>query len=46
MRTFIVVEGQLGIEFEDREVVLGTGEPLAVLRGVVNRTRPIGKALR
>jgi len=40
--TFIVIEGQLGIEFEDREVVLGTGELITVLRGVVHRTRPIG----
>lgn len=40
--TFIVIEGQLGIEFEDREVVVGTGELITVLRGVVHRTRPIG----
>ena len=40
--TFIVIEGQVGIEFEDREVVIDKGEIITVLRGVVHRTRPIG----
>jgi mannose-6-phosphate isomerase-like protein (cupin superfamily) len=40
--TFIVIEGQLGIEFEDQEVVLSTWELITVPRGVAHRTRPIG----
>jgi mannose-6-phosphate isomerase-like protein (cupin superfamily) len=40
--TFIVIEGQLGIEFEDQEVVLRTGELITVPRGVAHRTHPIG----
>lgn len=40
--TFIVVEGQMGIELANREVVLGVGEIMTVPRGVAHRTRPIG----
>jgi mannose-6-phosphate isomerase-like protein (cupin superfamily) len=40
--TFLVLEGQLGIEFEDREIVLGVQEMITVPKGVAHRTRPIG----
>ena len=40
--TFLVIEGSLGIEFEDHEVVLEVGEMTTVRRGVAHRTRPIG----
>ncbi len=40
--TFLVLEGQLGIEFEDREIVLGVEEMITVPKGVAHRTRPIG----
>ena len=40
--TFLVLEGQLGIEFEDREIVLGVEEMITVPKGAVHRTRPIG----
>lgn len=37
--TFIVVEGELVIEFRDGEVVLETGEMIVVPRGVEHRPR-------
>jgi mannose-6-phosphate isomerase-like protein (cupin superfamily) len=40
--TFFVVEGQLAVEFVDRELVLDVGELVTIGRGVVHRTRPIG----
>jgi mannose-6-phosphate isomerase-like protein (cupin superfamily) len=40
--TFLVIEGRLGIEFEDHEVVLEAGEITTVPRGIAHRTRPIG----
>jgi mannose-6-phosphate isomerase-like protein (cupin superfamily) len=40
--TFIVMEGQLGIELQDREVVLNAGEIMTISSGIVHRTRPIG----
>lgn len=40
--SFLVVDGQLVIEFEDREVVLRKGDLCTVPRGVVHRTRPLG----
>jgi mannose-6-phosphate isomerase-like protein (cupin superfamily) len=40
--TFLVVDGELVIEFEDREVVLAKGDLLTVPKGVVHRTRPLG----
>jgi mannose-6-phosphate isomerase-like protein (cupin superfamily) len=40
--TFLVLEGQVGIEFEDHEIVLGVAEMITVPEGVVHRTRPIG----
>ena len=41
--TFLVIDGELVIEFEDREVVLRTGDLLTVPQGTVHRTRPRGK---
>ncbi len=40
--TFLVLEGQLGIEFEDHEIVLKAAEMITVSQGIVHRTRPIG----
>ena len=40
--TFLVLGGQVGVEFEDREVVLGASEMITVPQGAVHRTRPIG----
>jgi mannose-6-phosphate isomerase-like protein (cupin superfamily) len=40
--TFLVMEGSLGIEFEDHEVVLMPGDLMTVPRGTTHRTRPIG----
>ncbi|MDQ8757938.1 cupin domain-containing protein [Sphingosinicella sp. LHD-64] len=40
--TFLVVEGQLVIEFEAGEVVLSPGEMLTVPHGARHRTRPGG----
>ena len=40
--TFLVIDGELVIEFEDREVVLGAGDMFTVHKGVVHRTRPGG----
>jgi mannose-6-phosphate isomerase-like protein (cupin superfamily) len=39
---FLVIDGRLVIELEDREVVLGAGDLFTVPRGVVHRTRPGG----
>ncbi len=39
---FLVIDGELVIEFDDGEVVLRTGELLTVPRGVRHRTRPAG----
>lgn len=41
--TFMVLEGELVIEFEADQVTLKPGELLTVRRGVLHRTRP-GKA--
>jgi mannose-6-phosphate isomerase-like protein (cupin superfamily) len=41
--TFCAVEGELIIEFEDREVRLQPGQFLTVPQGVRHRTRPGGK---
>lgn len=40
--TFLVIEGRLGIEFEDGELELEPGQLVTVPRGVRHRTRPIG----
>jgi mannose-6-phosphate isomerase-like protein (cupin superfamily) len=40
--TFLVIDGELVIEFQDREVVLGKGDMLTVPKGAVHRTRPLG----
>jgi|SRR5580658_1010664 mannose-6-phosphate isomerase-like protein (cupin superfamily) len=40
--TFLVLEGRLGVEFEDHEIVLGVSEMITVPKGAVHRTRPIG----
>lgn len=40
--TFLVVDGQLVIEFDAGEVVLSPGEMLTVPRGTRHRTRPGG----
>jgi mannose-6-phosphate isomerase-like protein (cupin superfamily) len=40
--TFLVIEGSLGIEFEDYEVVLAPGDLMTVPRGAIHRTRPVG----
>ena len=40
--TFFCVDGELVIEFTDREVVLRAGEFLTVHKGVRHRTRPGG----
>ncbi len=40
--TFLVVDGELVIEFEDGELVLGKGDLCTVPRGVLHRTRPGG----
>jgi mannose-6-phosphate isomerase-like protein (cupin superfamily) len=40
--TFLVLEGQVAVDFEDRKIVLGVTEMITVPRGVVHRTRPIG----
>ena len=41
--TFLVVDGELVIEFEHEEVVLRPGQMLTVPRGIVHRTRPNGE---
>ena len=42
---FIVLEGQIAIEYVDHEVILGVGQIMTVPRGVPHRTRPIGERL-
>lgn len=39
---FFVIEGELIIELEDSQVLLGEGDLFTVPRGVVHRTRPRG----
>lgn len=39
---FLVLEGRLVIELQDKMVVLGAGDLFTVPRGVVHRTRPEG----
>ncbi|WP_028969114.1 cupin domain-containing protein [Sphingomonas sp. URHD0057] len=39
---FLVIDGELVIEFQDREVILAAGDMLTVPKGVVHRTRPSG----
>ena len=41
--TFLVLDGELVISFDDREVVLTPGEMLTVKKGVRHRTRPNGE---
>jgi mannose-6-phosphate isomerase-like protein (cupin superfamily) len=40
--TFFGVDGDLVIEFEDREIVVGAGEMITVPAGTLHRTRPRG----
>lgn len=40
--TFLVVDGELLIEFEDRSVALRPGQLLTVPKGVLHRTQPVG----
>jgi mannose-6-phosphate isomerase-like protein (cupin superfamily) len=40
--TFYGVDGELVVEFEDREVVVGRGQFVVVPAGVLHRTRPAG----
>ncbi len=40
--TFYVIDGELILEFEDREVALQPGQFLTVPKGVRHRTRPGG----
>jgi mannose-6-phosphate isomerase-like protein (cupin superfamily) len=39
---FLVIDGELLIELEDREVRLGVGDMFTVAKGLVHRTRPVG----
>ena len=41
--TFYGVDGELVIEFEDREVVVGPGQFVTVPAGALHRTRPAGE---
>ena len=41
--TFYAIDGQLIIEFTDREVVLAPGEFITVPAGTLHRTRPAGE---
>lgn len=41
--TFLVVDGELLIEFEDTSVTLHPGQLLTVPRGVLHRTQPVGE---
>jgi mannose-6-phosphate isomerase-like protein (cupin superfamily) len=41
--TFLVIEGQLAIDFEDGSLELHPGQLLTVPRGVRHRTRPVGE---
>lgn len=40
--TFLVIEGQLGIDFDNGSLQLGPGEMITIPRGVHHRTRPVG----
>jgi mannose-6-phosphate isomerase-like protein (cupin superfamily) len=40
--TFMGVDGELVIEFEDREVIVGPGQQVTVPAGTLHRTRPAG----
>jgi mannose-6-phosphate isomerase-like protein (cupin superfamily) len=40
--TFYGVDGELVIEFEDREVVVRPGQFVTVPAGILHRTRPVG----
>ena len=40
--TFLVIEGQLCIEFENGSIELDPGQLLTIPRGVRHRTRPVG----
>jgi mannose-6-phosphate isomerase-like protein (cupin superfamily) len=40
--TFLVIEGQLSIEFESGTVELDPGQLVTIPRGVRHRTRPVG----
>jgi mannose-6-phosphate isomerase-like protein (cupin superfamily) len=40
--TFLVIEGQLSIDFESGSLELDPGQLLTIPRGVRHRTRPIG----
>ena len=43
---FLVVEGELDIEFKDHSTVtLGVGDLLKIPAGVIHQTRPIGQAV-
>jgi mannose-6-phosphate isomerase-like protein (cupin superfamily) len=39
---FFVIEGELMVELEDRQVVLREGDMFTVPRGVIHRTRAVG----
>ncbi len=41
--TFVGVEGGLVIEFDEREIVIRSGQMVTVPRGVRHRTRPEGE---
>jgi Mannose-6-phosphate isomerase len=41
--TFLGVDGELVIEFSDREIVLGPGQLVTVPAGTLHRTRPAGQ---
>ena len=41
--TFCGVDGELIIEFADREVILRPGELMTVPAGMLHRTRPVGE---
>ena len=41
--TFLVIEGELAIDFEGGSMQLGPGEMITVPRGMVHRTRPVGR---
>ena len=40
--TFLVIEGQLAIDFESGSMQLGPGQMITVPRGMRHRTRPVG----
>lgn len=39
--TFLVIEGALAIDLEDREIVLGPGDMFTVQKDVLHRTRAV-----